>query len=80
MSEDAKIDTGEIKEAAKTLDHVETKEKSATTKAVFKCESTGETKEIPAEVLEKMEKDEDITSLIPNCPDGTPMKIVVVKE
>jgi len=77
MSDDNKsIDANEIASAKGTLEHVETEAKKANVKPVFKCESCGETQDIPENLLAKMEADEDITSEIPSHCDST-MKISV---
>lgn len=76
---DEKIDAGEIEQAKSSLSHVETARADPSTKLVFKCDD-GQVMDIPADLLEKMENDEDISALIPKCADGTPMKISVVEK
>jgi hypothetical protein len=77
MSEKPSVDAGDLEQAKSGLSHVETKTGAASAKPVFKCDSCGATQEIPQDVLEKMEADEDVSGSIPDhC--GSKMKISVV--
>ena len=78
MSEDNKsIDATQIASAKDELSHVETESQKSNVKPVFKCDACGETQDIPADLLAKMENDEDISASIPShC--GQTMKISVV--
>lgn len=72
---DNNIDLSGLSNAKGDLKHVSTEEKKSSVKPVFKCDA-GHTMDIPADIQEKMEKDEAFNP--PACSScGAPTKLSV---
>ena len=76
--EQMNVDKRDLEDTKSHLSHVETKSGEVKIHPVFKCENCGVIYDIPADIIEKMEKDEEVHP--PNCEKcGSPTKISVVE-
>ena len=75
----SEYDESDIKDAKEGLAKAE-QTGHETLKTILKCPGCGKTMDIPADMQEKMDGDEDISSMLPSCDCGTKMTISVTNE